>query len=137
MTDGPLGDFVREFIERVVNEHDLDAIDDALASMVSRDYRGTGSVWQEWAPDYDGLRSFYRRQAIQRPDWRIHIQETMEVGEHVAVRALAGGRLAFDEDGSPQLPPFPTAGEWLSVYRVVAGRIVAADVVSWVVTSSS
>lgn len=137
MQDGPLGKFICDFIEHVVNEHDLRAIDEALEHMVSRDYRGTGTVWQLWAPDFDQLRRFYRRQAVQRPDWRIEIQQTVEVGEYVAVRALAGGSLAFDEDGAPQKSPFPTAGEWLSIYRVVDGRIMEANVVAWVVTSTS
>lgn len=137
MPDGPLGALIRDFIDRVVNRHDLRAIDDALADLVSPQYRGTGSVWQQWAPDFDSLREFYRRQAVQRPDWRIDIQETMEVGEYVAVRALAGGRLALDEDGAPQAPPFPTSGEWLSTYRVVDGRIVEANVLTFLVTSHS
>lgn len=33
---------MRDFIERVVNAHDLSAIDEAVNGMVSPDYRGTG-----------------------------------------------------------------------------------------------
>jgi hypothetical protein len=137
MADGPLGALIRDFIEQVVNEHDLSAIDKALNEMVSPEYRGTGSEWQHLAPDFEALRAFYRRQAIQRPDWRIDIQETIEVGEYVAVRALAGGKLALDDDGEPRQPPFPTAGEWLSVNHMVNGKIIEGRVVAWVVTSQA
>jgi hypothetical protein len=112
MANGPLGAFMRDFIERVVNEHDLNAIDEAVEEMVSLEYRGSGSEWLRLAPDFEALRAFYRRQATQRPDWRIDIQETIEVGEYVAVRALAGGKQALDDAGAPRKPPFPTAGEW-------------------------
>lgn len=81
---------MRGFIERGVNAHDLSAIDEAVNEMVSHDYRGTGTEWQRLAPDFEALRAFYRRQAIQRPDWRIEIHETTEVGDYVAVRAVAG-----------------------------------------------
>jgi hypothetical protein len=137
MADGPLGAFVRDLIERVVNEHDLEAIDLALDQMVSRDYVGTGSDWHRLAPDFDALRAFYRRQATQRPDWRIDVQETIEVGEYVAVRALAGGKQALDDEGEPRQPPFPTAVEWLAVYHVVDRVILDSGVVTWLVTSQA
>jgi SnoaL-like domain len=134
MADGPLGDFIRDFIGRVVNAHDVGAIDQAVDQLVSPDYVGTGPEWHHLAPDFDALRAFYHRQAIQRPDWRIDIQETIEVGEYVAVRALAGGTQALDEDGAPR-PPFPTGVEWMSVTHVVDGKIVEGHVVTSVVTS--
>jgi hypothetical protein len=137
MADGPLGAFMRDFIERVVNQHDLTAIDNAVDERVSPDYRGTGSEWQHLAPDFEGLRAFYRRQATQRPDWRIDIQETMEVGEYVAIRALAGGTQALDDRGLPREPPFPTGVEWMSVNHIVDGKIVEGRVVTSVVTSQA
>jgi hypothetical protein len=137
MADGPLGQFIRDFIERVVNAHDLKAIDQALDQMVSPDYVGTGSDWRRLAPDFDALRAFYRRQATQRPDWRIDVQETVEVGEYVAVRALAGGKQALDDEGAPRQPPFPTAVEWLTVYHVMDRMIRDSQVVTWLVTSQA
>jgi hypothetical protein len=41
---------MRDFIERVVNEHDLNAIDEAVEEMVSLEYRGSGSEWLRLAP---------------------------------------------------------------------------------------
>lgn len=133
MADGDLGAFVRDYIGRVVNEHDIAAVDE----MVSPHYRGTGDDWQRLAPDFDALRTFYTRQAAQRPDWRIDVQESIEVGEYVAVRALAGGQQAFDDDGAPRQPPFPTAVEWLTVYHVVDRMIVDSSVVAWSITSQA
>jgi hypothetical protein len=75
---------------------------------------------------------FYRRQSRLRPDWRIDIQETMEVSEWIAARAFAGGQEAYKEDGSPQSPPFLTSVEWLSTIRVVDRMIVEIRLVSWV-----
>jgi hypothetical protein len=133
MAEGTLGSFIRTFIQRVVNEHDLSAIDD----LVSAQYRGTGPDWQRLAPDTDGLREFYRRQGAQRPDWRIDIQETIEVGDHVAVRAYAYGTEAYDDNGVPRRPPFPTAVEWLATYHVEGGKIREGRMIAWVVTSES
>lgn len=133
MADGALGSFIRDYLRRAVNEHDLTAVDE----LVSPQYRGTGPEWQHLAPDFRALREFHRRQAAQRPDWRVDVQESIEVGEYVAVHALAGGRQALDEDGAPRQPPFPTSGEWLTVYHVVDGRIVEVRVVNWMVTSEA
>ena len=133
MADGELGAFVRDYIRRVVNEHDIAAVDE----LVSPDYRGTGSDWQRLAPDIDALRAFYARQAVQRPDWRIDIQETIEVGDYVAVRAVAGGEQAFDDDGAPRRPPFPTGAEWLAVFHVVEHRVLEGRVVTWAITSQA
>jgi len=133
MAGGALGTFIRDYIGRVVNEHDISAVDE----MVSPDYRGTGPEWQRLAPDFEALRAFYQRQATQRPDWCIDIQESIEVGEYVAVRALASGKQAFDDDGARRRPPFPTEVEWLTVYHVVEGRIVESRVVTSVVRSQA
>jgi hypothetical protein len=120
-----------------VNAHDLEAIDRALDRMVSPDYVGTGSDWRRLAPNFDALREFYLRQAVQRPDWRIDVQDTIEVGEYVAVRALAGGQQTLDDQGAPRQPPFPTAVEWLTVYHVVDRVILDSQVVIWLVTSQA
>ncbi len=137
MADAALGAFIRDFIERVVNRHDLEGIDQALDQMVSGDYVGTGSDWGRFASDFDSLRAFYHRQAIQRPDWHIDVHETIEVGEYVAVRALAAGKEALDDEGAPRQPPFPTAVEWLAVYHVVDGVILDSQVVTWLITSQA
>ena len=130
MANGELARFYREYIERVVNQHDMSAVDE----MVSPDYVGGGHGWAEKIGD---LREFYGRQSRTRPDWRIDVQETVEVGEWVAVRAFAGGQEAYNEDGSPQSPPFLTLVEWLSIIRVVDRRIAEIRLVSWVDHSQS
>ena len=131
MTDVPtsgvanadLDRFIREYIERVVNQHDMSAVDE----MVSPDYTGGGYGWAE---NVAALREFYDRQNRTRPDWRIDIQQTVEVGEWVAVRALAGGMEAYNEDGPPQSRPYVTAVEWLTIFHVVNRRIVETRVIS-------
>ena len=115
--------FIREYIERVVNQHDMSAVDE----MVSPDYTGGGYGWAE---NVAALREFYDRQNRARPDWRIDIQQTVEVGEWVAVRALAGGVEAYNEDGTRQSRPYVTAVEWLTIFHVVNSRIVEARVIS-------
>ena len=125
MANGELARFYREYIERVVNQHDMSAVDE----IVSRDYVGGGHGWAETIED---LREFYGRQSRTRPDWHIDVQETAEVGEWVAVRAFAGGREAYNEDGSPQSPPLLTSVEWLSIIRVVDRKIAEIRLVSWV-----
>jgi hypothetical protein len=130
MTDVPtwgvpnadLGQFIREYIERVVNQHDMSAVDE----MVSPDYIGGGYGWAE---DVATLREFYDWQSRARPDWRIDIRQTIEVGEWIAVRALAGGKDTCSEDGTPK-PPYVTAVEWLTIFHVVSSRIVETRVIS-------
>lgn len=123
MTNGQLDRFIRDYIERVVNQHDMSAV----GEMVSPDYTGGGYGWAE---NFEALREFYDRQNRTSPDWRIDIQETIEVGEWVAVRAYAGGNEAYDEDGSRRSPPYLTSVEWLSIFRVVDSRIVESRIVS-------
>jgi SnoaL-like domain len=131
MTDVPtscvanvdLDRFIREYIERVVNQHDISAVDE----MVSPGYTGGGYGWPE---NVAALQEFYDRQNRTRPDWRIDIQQTVEVGEWVAVRALAGGMEAYNEDGARQSRPYVTAVEWLTIFHVVNSRIVETRVIS-------
>ena len=123
MGQGTLGEFIRGYIERVVNQHDMTAVDD----LVSPDYTGGG---YGWADNIHSLREFYDRQNRLRPDWHIDIQDTTEVGEWVAVRAFAGGHEAYDENGSPQPPPFLTEVEWLTVFHVVESMIVETRIIS-------
>lgn len=106
-----LGAFVRAYVERAVNRGDPSAVDD----LVAPGYRGSGHGWPE---DAAALRAFYERQARVRPHWRIEVQETVEAGDWVAVRALAG-------DARRQV-------EWLAAYRVRAGRITEIRVLALV-----
>jgi hypothetical protein len=123
MGHGTLSEFIRGYIERVVNQHDLTAVDD----LVSPDYTGGG---YGWADNIQALREFYDRQNRLRPDWRIDIQETTEVGEWVAVRAFAGGTQAYAEDGCREPPPFLTGVEWLTIFHVVESRILETRIIS-------
>jgi hypothetical protein len=41
-----------------------------------------------------------------------------------------GGTEAYNEDGSPQAPPFLTAVEWLTIFHVVESRIVETRIIS-------
>lgn len=49
----------------------------------------------------------------ERPDWHIDVQDTVELGDSVVVRALAGGTVTRD-GASPR-----TSFEWLAPYQVV------------------
>jgi hypothetical protein len=115
--DGPLGTFVTSYIERVVNQRDLTAVDD----MVSADYAGSGPGWPT---HIDELRQFYVEQTRDRPDWRIDVHDTVELGDSVVARAIAGGTVAVD--GRPRR----TRLEWLAHYRVVDRRITEINVLA-------
>ena len=101
--------FVRAYIDRVVNRGDAAAV----GELVADDYAGSGHGWPADRPQ---LQAFYERQARERPRWRIDVQETIEVGEWVAVRALAG-------DADRRV-------EWLAAYRVTGGRIAEIRVLA-------
>lgn len=120
MSSITLAHLVREYLDRVVNRHELAAVDE----LVSGDYRGTGPGWP---PDLANLRQFYEFQAQFRPDWRIDVQETVAVGDHVAVRAYAGGTIAHDEAGTPLEAAFRKDIEWLAVYRFAGGRVAEVN----------
>jgi predicted SnoaL-like aldol condensation-catalyzing enzyme len=108
MVDGTRSTQVRDYLDRVVNRHDVEAV----GELVSADYRGSGFGWPA---DRDALSAFYRDQAATRPTWRIDVQSTLEVGDAVAVRAFAG-------PAAPD-PTMPDV-EWLAAYRF-AGELVA------------
>lgn len=90
MTDRPLDRIVRDYLERVVNQRDVTAVDDLVAA----DYQGFG---HGWPADVDALRQFYIRQAEFWPDWRIHVQETMELN-YVFVHAMRAKKLGLQLD---------------------------------------
>ena len=115
---GDLGTFVRDYLDRVVNRQDAEAVDE----LVAPDYRGDG---YGWPADRDTLRAFYVAQQQSRPDWRIDVQETVDSGEWVAVRAYAGGTV-ISEDGTSRRQDL----EWLTAYRVVDGRVAETRVLS-------
>ena len=107
---GPLGRFVRDYLERVVNQRDVSAVDD----LVALDYVGSGHGWPQ---DREALRRFYVEQARDRPDWRIDVQSSLELGDSVVVRAHAGGTVQVDGVAARK------DLEWLTRYRVSEGRI--------------
>lgn len=105
MVHGTLGDFVRSYIDRVVNSQDLSGVDE----LVSPDYTGKG---QGWPTTFDSLRQFYALQAVERPDWHIHVDATVELAELVVVRARAGGSISIEGEMRRK------DVEWLAAYRV-------------------
>jgi hypothetical protein len=123
MTDRPLGRIVRDYLERVVNQRDVTAVDDLVAA----DYQGFGHGWPS---DVDALRHFYVRQAEFRPDWRIDVQETMELNDVVVVRAYAGGFVSHDAAGAPLVVPYRKHVEWLTAYRMRNGSITEIRLLS-------
>jgi hypothetical protein len=116
---GPLCALVTSYIERVVNQRDLTAVDD----LVSPDYSGSGP---EWATDIHELRRFYEDQVRDRPDWHIGVQSTVELGDSVVVRAQAGGTVTVD--GKQRHRRL----EWLTHYRVTDGLITEINILSFV-----
>jgi SnoaL-like domain len=115
--DGPLGTFITSYLERVVNQQDLTAVDD----MVSSDYVGSG---HEWPTHIEELRRFYRDQMHDRPDWHTDVQGTVELGDSVVARARASGTVAVD--GRPRRKRL----EWLAHYRVVDRRITEINILA-------
>ena len=111
------------YLERVVNQRDLSAVDE----LVDPSY--TGSGWG-WPVDRDALREFYHWQALTRPDWRIDVQDVISVGSSVVVRAHAGGTISADETGRPLAAPTSGAVEWLAAYSTRDGLITAIDLLA-------
>ena len=112
-----LSDIVTEYIQRVVNNRDLGAVEELVAPQ----YRGTG---HGWPATIEELRHFYRRQMRDRPDWHIDIEETVELGDSVVVRAHAFGTV-IDGDGTRGV-----AVDWLTHYRVADGRITEINLLT-------
>lgn len=115
--------FVRAYLDRVVNDRDLTAVDE----LVAPDYVGSG---HGWPVDRDALRAFYSWQAQARPDWHIEVQEVVAVADRVVIRAHAGGTVAADEAGRPLAAPSQGAVEWLATYTVTDGLIAAIEVLA-------
>ena len=90
------------------------------------DYTGGG---HGWPADRESLRAFYLDQARTRPDWHISVQETVELGDVVVVRARAGGHV----EGEALRRDL----QWLAYYRVTDGRICEIRVLSLVSVSPS
>ncbi len=130
MAADDLGQLIRRYLQRVVNDKDLSAVDD----MVAPDYRASGPGWPS---DIDKLRDFYRWEVRDRPDWHVDVQETVEVGDWVAVRAHAGGHISHDDDGRLLDAPYRRNVEWLTAYRVRDGRIVEMHLLSAIVKSEA
>jgi hypothetical protein len=107
--DAPLGRLVRTYVDRVVNRRDITAVDE----LVAPDYTGGGLGWPV---DREQLRRFYQDQVRERPDWHIDVQETVEVGDTVVVRARAGGTVVEEIPRRKYL-------EWLAHYRIEEGLI--------------
>ncbi len=118
--DVELGHFMRAYFERVVNNRDSASVDE----LVAVDYVGEGFGWPA---DRASLRAFYERQVTERPDWRIDVQQTVEVDDVVAVRAYAGGTLV-NADGTSRRQDL----EWLASYRVVDGLVTETRILSLV-----
>jgi predicted ester cyclase len=111
---GPLGDLVRAYLDRAVHRHDPSAVDDYVAP----GYRGHG-----FPADREALRAFYAFQARTAPDWRIDIEDLVEEGDKVAVRAHAYGHRTVAPDGTPYPAPVRRDLEWIAVYRFADGLI--------------
>ena len=115
---GPLSLLVTDYIERVVNRRDTDAIED----LVSAEYNGSGP---DWPTTISELRQFYRQQAQDRPDWHIEIRETLELGDSVIVLARAGGHVMVD--GVPEQRRL----DWLAHYRLHDGLIAEINLLTY------
>ncbi|HWL35338.1 MAG TPA: ester cyclase [Frankiaceae bacterium] len=113
-TPGPLGTLVLAYLDRAVHRHDLTVVDE----LVSPSYAGHG-----FAPDRDALRVFYAWQARTAPDWRIDVEDLVEEGTRVAVRAHAYGTRTESAPGVPLPEPEYRDLEWLAIYRFAEGLI--------------
>ena len=82
MSPGTLGAAVLSYLDRAVHQHDVSVVDEAVAP----DYVGHG-----FPADRAALEEFYAWQARSAPDWRIDVEDLVEEGDRVAVRAHAYG----------------------------------------------
>ena len=118
---GPLGARVVAYLDRAVHGHDPTAVDDD----VSPDFVGHG-----FAPDAAALKEFYAWQARVAPDWRIDVEDLVEQGDRVAVRAHAYGHRAESAPGVALPEPTYREVEWIAIYRFAGGLIAEM----WVTT---
>lgn len=109
-----LGDVVRAYIARAVHQHDPSAVDEYVAP---------GFTGHGFAPDRDALKAFYAFQARTAPDWRIDVEDVVEQGDRVAVRAHAYGHRTVSPAGEPYAEPVRREVEWIAIYRFEAGLI--------------
>lgn len=119
-----LSDLVIAYIDRVVNGRDITGVD----QMVAPEYCGTGPGWPSTLGQ---LRHFYEEQIRERPNWRIEVRQTLELGDSVVVRAHAYGTAV--EEGGPR----PTALDWLTHYRFVERRITEINLLTVVSVSAN
>lgn len=105
---------VLALIDRAVHGRDPSAVDD----LVAPDYAGHG-----FPADRESLRAFYAWQARTAPDWRIDVEDVVESGDRVAVRAHAYGTRSESAPGVPLPAPAYRDLEWIAIYRVADGRV--------------
>ncbi len=70
------------------------------------------------------LRRFYEEQVRDCPDWHIDVEEVVELGDSVVVRAHAQG--SVKGSGTQR----PTALDWLTHYRFRDGRITEINLLT-------
>jgi hypothetical protein len=116
---GQLEELAIGYIDRVVNRRDLAGLDE----MVSPTYRGTGEGWPATLSE---LRAFYETQQVARPDWRIDVQDAVELGDSVVLRAHAFGAV---DRGSVSV--IEHVG-WLAHYRFRNMKIIEINLLSLV-----
>lgn len=114
MQPGPLGALVLAYLDRAVHRHDLSAVDE----LVSPAFVGHG-----FPADRAALTEFYAWQARTAPDWRIDVEDLVEEGDRVAVRAHAYGTRTESAPGVPLSEPAYRDLEWIAVYRFAEGLI--------------
>lgn len=102
-----------------VNRRDVSAVDD----LVAEDYRGSGPGWPRTV---DELRNFYESQLVSRPDWHIDVQEAVELGDSVVIRAHAHGTVMEGDTA------VTAAVDWLAHYRFRGTKIVEINLMSLV-----
>ena len=93
--------------------------------MVDRDYEGGG---YGWPADVASLRAFYAWQAESRPDWKIDVEQTVELGDCVVVRARGHGTVV-ESEGIASSKTHKSV-EWMTAYRVRNGRIINIEVLA-------
>jgi predicted SnoaL-like aldol condensation-catalyzing enzyme len=109
---------VLRYLDEANNAGDVGLIDD----LVAPDFRGRHG----WPPTRDALREFVAWQRRTAPDWHIEVLDTVAEGDLVVVRAHASGTRTEASPGVPFPEPRRMEVDWLTLYRVVDGRIAEA-----------